>query len=56
MPWFNVKQMHDDDLRAIYHFIKSLGDPGKQAPEFIPPGQEPHMPYVTIPGPPPPPK
>jgi mono/diheme cytochrome c family protein len=56
MPWFNLKQMHEDDLRAIYHFIKSLGDPGKQAPEFIPPGQEAPMPYATIPGPPPTPK
>ena len=54
MPWFNVNKMHDDDLRAVYHFIKSLGEPGKQAPEFIPPGQEPPMPYATIPGPQPP--
>jgi hypothetical protein len=35
MPWFNLNKMHDNDLRAIYHFIKSLGDPGKQAPDFI---------------------
>jgi len=53
MPWFNLNKMHKDDLRAIYHFIKSLGDPGKQAPPFVPPGQEPPMPYATIPGPPP---
>ena len=54
MPWFNLNQMHDDDLRALYHFIKSLGDPGEQAPAFVPPGQEPPMPYATIPAPPPP--
>jgi mono/diheme cytochrome c family protein len=54
MPWFNVSKMHDDDLRAIYHFIKSLGEPGEQAPAFIPADQEPPMPYITVPGPPPP--
>ncbi len=54
MPWFNVSKMHEDDLRAIYHFIKSLGEPGEQAPAFIPADQEPPLPYVTVPGPPPP--
>jgi len=54
MPYFNLNAMTDGDLRAVYHFIKSLGDPGKQAPEFIPPGQEAPMPHATIPGPPPP--
>ena len=53
MPWFNLNQMKDDDLRAIYHFIKSLGDPGKPAPAYIPPDQEPPMPYASFPAPPP---
>lgn len=53
MPWFNLNQMHDDDLRAIYHFVKSLGEPGKQAPAYIPPGKEAPMPYANFPSPPP---
>lgn len=53
MPWFNLNAMKDDDLRAVYHFIKSLGEPGEQAPAFIPPGQEPPMPYASFPSPPP---
>ena len=53
MPWFNLNKMRDDDLRAIYHFIKSLGDPGKPAPAYVPPDQEPPMPYATFPAPPP---
>lgn len=53
MPWFNLNKMHEDDLRAVYHFIKSLGEPGEQAPAFIPPGQEPPMPYASFPSPPP---
>jgi mono/diheme cytochrome c family protein len=53
MPWFDLNAMKDDDLRAVYHFIKSLGDPGKQAPEFIPTGMEAPMPRAVFPGPPP---
>jgi len=53
MPWFNVNKMSENDKRALYHFIKSLGDPGEQAPAYIPPGQPAPMPYATIPGPPP---
>lgn len=53
MPWFNLNQMHDDDLKAIYHFVKSLGEPGAQAPAYIPPDKEPPMPYATFPAPPP---
>jgi len=52
MPWFNLNKMHDDDSRAVYRFIKSLGEPGEQAPAFVPPDQEPPMPYVTVPAPP----
>ena len=53
MPWFNLNIMKDDDLRAIYHFIKSLGEPGTQAPAYLAPGQEPPMPYALFPSPPP---
>ena len=53
MPWFNVNHMDEGDLRAIYHFVRSLGDPGKPAPAYVPPDQEPPPPYATFPAPPP---
>jgi mono/diheme cytochrome c family protein len=52
MPWFNLNKMHDDDLRAIYHFVRSLGDPGEPAPAYLPPGEEPNTPYASFPAPP----
>jgi len=52
MPWFNLNRMNDADLRAIYQFIHSLGDPGQPAPAFVPPDEEPHTPYAMFPSPP----
>ena len=53
MPWFNLNKMSDSDLRAIYHFIKSLGEPGNPAPAYLSPDKEPPMPYASFPPPPP---
>jgi hypothetical protein len=52
MPWFNLNSMAEEDLRAIYHFARSLGDPGDPAPDYLPPGEEPGMPYALFPAPP----
>jgi mono/diheme cytochrome c family protein len=52
MPWFNLNAMNDDDLRALYYFVRSLGDPGKPAPAYLPPGEEPHTAYASFPAPP----
>lgn len=52
MPWFNLNAMNDEDLRAIYQFTRSLGQVGKQAPAYVPPGEEPKPPYATFPPPP----
>lgn len=52
MPWYNLNAMHEDDLRAIYHFVRSLGDAGKPAPAFVPVGQTPNPPYAIFPAPP----
>ena len=41
MPWFNLNAMHDDDLRALYHFMRSLGNPGTPAPAALAPDQVP---------------
>lgn len=48
MPWYNVHEMTDTDIRSLYRYIKSLGDPGDQVPEAVPPGTEPTTPYVPI--------
>lgn len=53
MPWFNLNAMAEKDLRAIYRFVKSLGDPGQPAPAYVPVGQQPQGPVVTFPPPPP---
>jgi mono/diheme cytochrome c family protein len=48
MPWFSLRDMSDDDLRAIYAFVKSLGATGKPAPAFVPPGQKVSTPYIDF--------
>jgi mono/diheme cytochrome c family protein len=50
MPWFNIRAMTDADLRALYQYVKSLGVSGTEAPQFMPPGQQPKPPYVQWPG------
>jgi mono/diheme cytochrome c family protein len=49
MPWYDLRVMTDDDLRAIYRFISSLGVTGKPAPAYLPPGDETTYPHVTFP-------
>jgi len=55
MPDFNLRAMKEDDRRAIYRFIRSLGSGGQAAPAYLPPGEKPSPPYVDFvmpPGPP----
>lgn len=52
MPWFNVNSMAEADLRSIYRFTRSLGEPGQPAPAALAPGEEPKGPYAQFPGPP----
>jgi len=52
MPWFALHDMTDQDLKAIYHYVKALGPAGEPAPVFVPPGKEPQGPYVQFPAPP----
>lgn len=49
MPWFQLNQMSEKDLRAIYRFVKYLGPAGAPAPSYVPPDQEPKPPYILIP-------
>lgn len=49
MPWFALNAMSEDDLRALYRFIRTLGPVGDPAPSFVPPDREPAGPVVSFP-------
>ena len=49
MPWFGLRDMTDEDLRAIFQFIRSLGPAGDPAPAYVPPGQTVNGPAVVFP-------
>ena len=49
MPWFALRDMKDEDLASIYHFVRSLGPAGGAAPDFVPPGGPVRTPVVTFP-------
>jgi hypothetical protein len=48
MPWMNVNQMAEADMRAIYQYFRSLGPAGEQPPSPVPPDQEPTTPYLSL--------
>jgi mono/diheme cytochrome c family protein len=48
MPDFNVRAMNEDDRRAMFHFVKSLGPAGEPAPVYLPPGEKPPLPYYEL--------
>jgi len=52
MPWYVLRDLTRDDLRAIYRYIRHLGPAGQPAPAWVPPDQEPKPPYATFPAPP----
>jgi len=52
MPWFNLNVMQEEDLKAIYQFIRYLGPSGQAAPLYVPPDQEPTTPFALFPSPP----
>ncbi len=54
MPFFSLNVMAERDLRAIYQFTRSLGEPGRPAPEYLPPGVPAPLPVVEFRLPPPP--
>jgi mono/diheme cytochrome c family protein len=49
MPWFVLREMTEQDLRAIYRFIRNLGPAGEPAPSYLPPDQEPRGPIILFP-------
>ena len=48
MPWMNISQMNEEDLRAIYQYIRSLGPTGKEMPLAVAPGVMPITPYLSL--------
>lgn len=49
MPWFALRDMTEQDLRAIYRFIRKMGPAGEPAPAYLPPDKEPEGPYILFP-------
>lgn len=49
MPWWGMRSMSDEDLRAMYAFIRGLGPAGEEAPAYLPPDRQPPPPYVAFP-------
>ena len=50
MPWFALRDMTDEDLLALYHYIRSLGVAGEPAPSYLPPGEVAQTPVIKFPG------
>jgi mono/diheme cytochrome c family protein len=48
MPWFNLREMSDQDLIAVYRYVRSLGPAGLAAPVAVGPGQPVGTPYVEF--------
>ena len=54
MPDFAVRDMTEEDRRALYRFIRGLGPAGSPAPAALPPRQTPPLPHMALVLPPPP--
>ncbi|BAV34909.1 cytochrome C [Sulfuricaulis limicola] len=48
MPWFNLREMTDADLVAMYRFIRTLGPAGVPAPAAAAPGVAVMTPYIEF--------
>lgn len=53
MPWFALRDMTDQDVRAIYQYLRHAGPAGEPAPAALDPGVEPPEPVFRAPPPPP---
>jgi mono/diheme cytochrome c family protein len=49
MPWFDLREMTDSDLRAIGAYIHYAGKAGVPAPAYVPPDKKPSTPCVQFP-------
>ena len=48
MPWFNLRDMSDQDLRAMYSYIRELGPKGERAPAAAAPGVAVKTPVIVF--------
>ena len=48
MPWFNMRPMEDAELRSLYRYIVSLGDPGDPVPAYVESGKSPATPFIVL--------
>ena len=48
MPWPSVNGMNEEDARALYAYIKSMGAKGERAPLALAPGVTPQTPYLSM--------
>jgi hypothetical protein len=48
MPWFALRDMNDQDLTALYRFLRAIGPAGKAAPMPAAPGVEVTTPFVLM--------
>jgi mono/diheme cytochrome c family protein len=48
MPWFGVRALTDNELRSFFRYVKSLGEPGEPAPDYVKPGDAPKSPYIVF--------
>lgn len=48
MPWFNLREMSDADLKAVYAFVRSLGSAGVAAPAYVAPGGQVNTPFIVF--------
>jgi mono/diheme cytochrome c family protein len=48
MPWFNLRAMTDEDLKAVYAFVRSLGSAGVAVPAYVAPGAKVNTPYFVF--------
>lgn len=48
MPWFNLRDMADEDLRALYRFLRDIGPSGKPAPMPVGPDATVTTPFINF--------
>ena len=48
MPWFALRDMTDEDLASIYHYVRALGPAGTAAPPYVASGYKAQTPVVQL--------
>ena len=48
MPWINLNKYSEQDMRAMYKYIESLGPKGEHRPLAVGPGMAPLTPYLIM--------